>query len=238
VAIGGTYASGVKAVILDDDGIIGLGAAKGRIEFDDQATDEINLLDCVVGVGTSTPVAKLAINGGLHVGGDSDPGDDNLLVDGTIVATGSATSSAGLLGQVLGDGTAGRVLRSLRLLIQDGTNVNTIKCTVISLWNGDAIAATDNISKGATTGDFTLNAAGDSLTIEASGLTGNCVAVFSASFIYNDTGTDIPIINFNVTANDIWTKYYTNFGGATADLTAVLAGAAGLYIVINYLTDA
>lgn len=37
-----------------------------------------------VGVGTLTPSAKLAINGGLHVGGDSDPGDNNILVDGRI----------------------------------------------------------------------------------------------------------------------------------------------------------
>ncbi|NEP05416.1 MAG: hypothetical protein F6K34_11665 [Okeania sp. SIO4D6] len=35
-----------------------------------------------VGIGTTTPQAKLSINGGLHVGGDSDPGDNNLLVDG------------------------------------------------------------------------------------------------------------------------------------------------------------
>ncbi|NEO45755.1 MAG: hypothetical protein F6K55_17130 [Moorea sp. SIO4A3] len=36
-----------------------------------------------VGIGTTTPQAKLSINGDLHVGGDSDPGDNNLLVDGT-----------------------------------------------------------------------------------------------------------------------------------------------------------
>nr|MDJ0520217.1 hypothetical protein [Trichodesmium sp. MO_231.B1] len=36
-----------------------------------------------VGIGTATPGAKLSINGGLHVGGDSNPGDNNLLVDGT-----------------------------------------------------------------------------------------------------------------------------------------------------------
>jgi hypothetical protein len=68
VAIGGTYASGVKAIILDDDGIIGLGAAKGRIEFDDQATDEINFLDCVVGVGTSVPSEKVTIKGTTNDG--------------------------------------------------------------------------------------------------------------------------------------------------------------------------
>ncbi|NEO94547.1 MAG: hypothetical protein F6K56_31920, partial [Moorea sp. SIO3G5] len=35
-----------------------------------------------VGIGTTNPRAKLSINGGLHVGGDSDPGNNNLLVDG------------------------------------------------------------------------------------------------------------------------------------------------------------
>ncbi len=47
-----------------------------------------------VGIGTSTAAAKLAINGGLHVGGDSDPGNDNLLADGW-VRTSSSFSAAG-----------------------------------------------------------------------------------------------------------------------------------------------
>jgi hypothetical protein len=42
-----------------------------------------------VGIGTTSPSAKLSINGGLHVGGDSDPGDNNLLVDGTGTITGA-----------------------------------------------------------------------------------------------------------------------------------------------------
>jgi hypothetical protein len=37
-----------------------------------------------------TPAAKLAINGGLHVGGDTDPGDNNLNVDGTVYIGGKA----------------------------------------------------------------------------------------------------------------------------------------------------
>lgn len=37
-----------------------------------------------VGIGTTGPSAKLAINGGLHVGGDSDPGNKNALIDGTL----------------------------------------------------------------------------------------------------------------------------------------------------------
>jgi hypothetical protein len=40
-----------------------------------------------VGIGTTNPLSKLAINGGLHVGGDSDAGDNNILADGTITGT-------------------------------------------------------------------------------------------------------------------------------------------------------
>jgi hypothetical protein len=41
-----------------------------------------------VGIGTLAPLSELCINGGLHVGGDSDAGDNNLLVDGTGTITG------------------------------------------------------------------------------------------------------------------------------------------------------
>jgi hypothetical protein len=40
------------------------------------------------GFKTFTPVAGLCTNCGVHVGGDSDPGDNNLLVVGTGVITG------------------------------------------------------------------------------------------------------------------------------------------------------
>ena len=49
-----------------------------------------------VGINTAIPAAKLSINGGLHVGGNSDPGDNNLLVDGTF-SDGTASLSGGNL---------------------------------------------------------------------------------------------------------------------------------------------
>ncbi len=51
-----------------------------------------------VGIGFTTPLAKTAINGGLHVGGESDPGDNNLLVDGSIESVGTVTHAAATLG--------------------------------------------------------------------------------------------------------------------------------------------
>lgn len=59
-------------------------------------TVQMVIKDGNVGIGTTTPGAKLAINGGLHVGGDSDPGDNNLLVDGTLAVTGNSTLSGTL----------------------------------------------------------------------------------------------------------------------------------------------
>ncbi len=60
-----------------------------------------------VGIGTTAPLSKLSINGGLHVGGDSDAGDNNLLVDGTVNAvTGYKYNGTATSGNYLrGDGT-------------------------------------------------------------------------------------------------------------------------------------
>lgn len=45
----------------------------------------------LVGINTASPAAMLSLNGGLHVGGDSDPGDNNALIDGTLDVTGVST---------------------------------------------------------------------------------------------------------------------------------------------------
>ena len=50
---------------------------------DSSGNSVVNLQGGNVGIGTTTPAGKLSINGGLHVGGDSNAGDNNLLVDGT-----------------------------------------------------------------------------------------------------------------------------------------------------------
>jgi len=44
-----------------EDPWIGLGESAGRIEFDDQTTDEINFLDANVGIGTTSPTNILTI---------------------------------------------------------------------------------------------------------------------------------------------------------------------------------
>jgi hypothetical protein len=52
-----------------DDKWVGLGSSAGRIEFDDQATDEVNILNANVGIGTNAPAAKLHVNGAARIEG-------------------------------------------------------------------------------------------------------------------------------------------------------------------------
>src|SRR5271166_8849 len=56
------------------------------------------LINSKVGIGTSSPGAKLSIMGGLHVGGESDPGDKNLLVDGKATIVGGLHVGGGSYG--------------------------------------------------------------------------------------------------------------------------------------------
>lgn len=55
------YGTAWTVITMADDAWIGLGAAAGRLEFDDQAVDELNFLDCVVGIGTQTPSTDLHV---------------------------------------------------------------------------------------------------------------------------------------------------------------------------------
>ncbi len=86
-------------ITMADDTWIGLGAGAGRMEFDDQATDELNILTARLGLGTSTPASLLDVGGGTagSVDGTSDilvaddvEIDDDLFVDDDVTIAGGA----------------------------------------------------------------------------------------------------------------------------------------------------
>ena len=129
----------------------------------------------------------------------------------------------------------GRIPRGITIIIQDGTNASTLKCTVVSRWNGDTIAVTDNIAKNDTTGDFTLDAAGEILLIEASGLSGNCVFAMG-SLDLNGSGVDLTS-HFYAEANDI-KIYLRNSTTSVAQDITVLVDTGQLYLQTLYITDA
>ena len=145
---------------------------------------------------------------------------------------GSACTTPGAL---LVDGTAGRVLRQSVLLIQNGTNDQTVKFTLTSSFNGDTIAVTDNCAKGATTGHFTLSADGKLLHIENAGLSGNVLMVQGAILIsYSDL---IFTARARVDANDIYIILPQRPGGTHYDITTVV-DTGETHLGILYITDA
>jgi hypothetical protein len=154
---------------------------------------------------------------------------------GNITDSGSKAADFVATDAIKADGTQGRVLRLSELTIEDGTAADSAKCTLASVWNGDAIAATDNVAKGATTGNFTLNAGGDELIIETTGITGNTIMAFPAKS-YNSAG---PMLDCDVraSANDIKIVLRNPTSSAAQDICGHVNNGS-IKILILYLTSA
>lgn len=148
-------------------------------------------------------------------------------------------SVAGLLGTtpraILGDATAGRVFRCINFNISDGTNTDTLKCTVSQEFNGDLIAETDNIAKNATTGHYELDASGYTLKILATGLSGNILYAFQ-SISHNESQTLLSLYAFKSTAY-IAVRLCNLSTGVYQDICA-LVNQGRILLKINYITDA
>lgn len=134
-----------------------------------------------------------------------------------------------------GDGTAGRELRQSHLYITNGTEDDTLKCKLEDRWNGDVITEVDNIAKNTTTDGWTLSSDGKVLTIEASGLTGNALAMQSV-IDSNASGTALDQSCY-IAANDLVVRLRHNSTGATQDMAA-LVNTGAILMNILYITDA
>ena len=141
--------------------------------------------------------------------------------------------------QIIGDGTAGRVLRSVELVIQDATDANEIKVTSTNTWNGDAAAEQDNLGKGESTGDgkWSLDSGGIFLSFNNTAISGDCVTVVAAFLNFNNTGTAIFPYVYKY-AGGIYVVIRNAATGANIDLTALVGVGTYLKIQVVYLTSA
>ena len=109
-----------------------------------------------VGIGTETGLSKLSINGGLHVGGDSDAGDNNAIIDGTLGVTG-VTTLTGLL-----NANGGIAVDTSNFTVSGTTgavglgNQATVQWNASAAQNGYAFLGTTETSTG--TGSMMLQA--------------------------------------------------------------------------------
>lgn len=238
--------SGVITGITDlaiADGGTGQGTAQAAIDALSAVSAATNEHVLTKDTGTGNAIWKAAAGGvdvkaGIDAAATADyvgaASSDGFLRTGAGLTYTDGGNFITLSPDLVGDATAGRVIRFARLIIQDGTNANTLKCDLLSTWNGDTITIVDNIAKGATTSGWTLNAGGTVLTIEASGLTGNAVAVLG-TFRSNSSGDDTLQADFTVASNDILLSLFQD--GSEQDLT-VLTDTGAMSFNIIYVTDA
>lgn len=206
------------------------------------------------GIGTVTQLAKLAVNGGVHVGGDSDPGDNNLLVDGTatvidrLILMGNTAKSA-IRG---GTGSGGGVILSTfngetettRLGVQNDGNINigdnSYEKTFI------IFAPTDNECavgiKGQTSCKFTNGGIVVPSTVQANAVQADnladtlptgCTQIVASDSNGQLTNSGPLIYNINkIFADDESVLLYNISSGI------VLAGVIDIAYQINYDTEA
>ena len=128
---------------------------------------------------------------------------------------------------IKGDGTAGRVLRMMDLLIQDGTDANTIKVTARQIWNGDPVAVQDNIAKDSTVGNYALNANGYILSLLDSGITGTVLGVcYGGTRNTSNHALSGALIDGYISRSG--TSIVSTFNG---DITAFTSG----YVLVSFL---
>ena len=161
--------------------------------------------------------------------------DDSGTLGIFIADGGGVTMKGGIERAVLGDATPGRVLRIGMIKIEDGSNADTLKCTLSSYWNGDSDGPTDNVAKDGTTGNWTLDVGGHVLKLESAALTGTCLTVVSANVQYNTTG--VVTNGFAVrNTGDIEIRMYNDADGVIQSIPTMIDVAKQIQIYIAYMT--
>lgn len=139
--------------------------------------------------------------------------------------------------QIIGDGTAGRVLRCINFIISDGVGADTIRVTIASLFNGDTQATTADIAKGATVGNFNLSTGGSRLKWYADGIPGTLVAILSTSLTENNSNLVFTSIEVAKNGADIDIYMISDNNASIADMTTIKADGS-FFFTILYLTSA
>lgn len=139
---------------------------------------------------------------------------------------------------IKGDGTEGRVLRCMTVRIKNGATAAHIKVETTSVWNGDVIAESTEFTKGETSAEsrFILDASGYLLSVLNAGITGDPLAVLSATISYNASGTILSVFGA-ISSTHVRLLFYNNPTGETVDLTT-LVDTGEINVTILYVTSA
>jgi len=157
-------------------------------------------------------------------------------------AIGAVTISSaqwGYLGDMTGHpvngDAAGRVLRLFRVVIDNGSNPNTIKVKTTNIWNGAALAEVDNLAAAGSSGNFSLGAGGVILTISNTNLGGNVLGAI-ANLDDNPTGTAMTVFP-STSANNLLVRLRNATTGAAIVLATAVDVGAPIQVQVLYITS-
>jgi hypothetical protein len=230
-AVGSMTTGAAFADSAADDDWLGLGASAGRIEFDDQATDEVNILSANVGIGTATPATNLHVSGttGITVGEDIGSGTPN---------------TPGLL-TLISDGD-----NAFSTIFQTATQTENVTYTLppddgtsdyVLVTNGSGVLSWESVTGvGAGTGDITSVTASTGLT--GGGPSGDVTLAFDftdtltgdSTLAANEATFGVSGLIFEgATANTIET-YIAVTDPTTSDKTITIPDASGTVILSGH----
>jgi hypothetical protein len=162
----------------------------------------------VTGVNTS---GNITTGGGLHVGGTSDPGVDNLVVDGTITGNGSGISAINATN--ISSGTIADA--RLETNVDVGGSLTTVGGIHVG---GTADPGVDNLVV-----DGSFNAAAAKFVIDANG---NITKLNNLTYSFPSTHSGSPaILSNNGSGTLTWSTTVSIANGGTGGTTAATARA-------------
>jgi hypothetical protein len=187
-----------------------------------------------IGVLTCTTINALTLVSaavGFTVSGGTTSKTLTVDEDATLSAKALKTQS------VAGDGIAGRVFRSVNIIVDDGTTAAHIKCTSAQIWNGDTHAQSDEFAANETSPDgfWSLDDSGSVLRLLDVGLTGGAVGVLAATIKTNLTG--VPLIISLALSGGIFAQVRNATTGAYLDITT-LVDTGSFSFVVFYVSSA
>jgi len=184
--------------------------------FATDSTIEIGANMVVVGDAHSLNVAHYAaVLGGVHVGGTSDPGDDNLIVDGTTTLTGNITATGNL--------TASNNISSSGVIQGGSIRANDLTAGRLTFAGTDGLLVDDADLTFATATLTATNIAAFNLTGKLTA--GNGIEIEGNAFDING-GTIDGVSSVSIAEEGIIDARLGDIRTSTAQKLAILQGAA------------
>lgn len=209
---------------------------------------ELNILDGVTATEAEIDAAcdgSTAKNSHTHITTEiskvtADPNEVNIL-DGCTATTAQINAAAsgkyGTRGAILGDTTAGRVIRNVLITLAGHTDPNIIEIYLRNdgtfNFNGDTVAA-EHISKNQTLTNYKFDSDGTAIYVMDAAISGTIVGILAASVIYDSSDLTYTTLYVDINSNNIKIKFYSQ---NTAIDIGQIGNAKAVHLSVTYLTS-